>query len=415
MFDRWYETRFRWLPLFAALIAAFAWLQWVPNEPVSDQDIYHRTAISVAQGKGLLDDSGNPTAYWAPGYTFYLAFFYYFFGASPYVGFWANGLSYLFLIAGVYVFARQLYSESLGCMAATLTAWYPTFIFYITILASEVFFSSLLIWSLVSCWSAAAKPSKNWLFAFASGLLFGAAILARPQAILLPVIFFYASWIKGRRWIWTFGHFGIITLACLLVLVPWGLRNKRELGEFVLVSANFGANLWMGNHPNATGQYTDINSILKKENLENLPLATRDQTLKNLALQYIWTHPGKFAVLTLKRLYWTMRSESIGVAWNAKGIEKAFGHQWLIPLKVIANGAYYILLLGVLVTLYRLITLRAMCLQDYLLLCLMLLLSLPFLIFQGQDRFHLPLIPYLIILASRSYISPIALSLPIRS
>jgi 4-amino-4-deoxy-L-arabinose transferase-like glycosyltransferase len=409
MRERLYSSRFRWLLLVIAVLINLAWLSFIPNTPISDQAIYHRTAAFISSGYGVIDDSGHPTAYWAPGYMFYLASFYTLFGQSYFVGFCANFLSYLALIYGIYIFAKQLYSEATGWCAALIAAWYPTFIFYTTILASEIFFSALLIWGLIFAYHCLAKKKWPYISAILSGLLFGAAIYVRPQAMVVPFLVFFIGWIHQRSFLSTLFFTCLIFLSGFLILLPWGLRNQQKLGEFVFVSANLGVNLWIGNHPHATGKYMPLSDIVSKD-IEYAPLVERNKILMHKSLDFIWHHPVDFIKLSVKRLYLTMRSESIGVIWNMPGIEATLGKKWIMPLKILVNLCYYLLIIAFLCSLYRIDCMRDFRSQDALLLAVMFLLSLPFLFVQAQDRFHVPLIPYLIILAVRPNSQKIKLS-----
>lgn len=399
---KFYHSHFRWIPLIGAFIVTCLWLTFIHNLPVSDQDIYHRTAISVAEGKGLLDDSGRPTAYWAPGYTFYIALFYKLFGPHLQVAFWANALSYLMFVIGVYVFAKELYSKEIAWLAATLCAWYPSFIFYSTILASEIFFLALLLWGLYFCCRCINSSSRAFIFAILGGILFGVAILTRPQALVIPAIILVIGFVYKKNMAWLVLQLFLLLLGSALVLIPWAIRNKEQLGEYLLVSANLGVNLRMGNHPGASGKYEysdDIDEILKRN---DLTLTEKDAILKHNALQFIYNNPGSFLWLTVKRVYWTMRSESLAVVWNIAGIEASLGKKWILPLKILSNAAYYLLLVGVIWGVWISFKQSLFLRQDLILATLLFLLSLPFLIFHGQDRFHLPLIPFLIIFVCKT-------------
>jgi len=395
----------RWILLLVAVSITAVWVFSIPNEPMSDQGIYHISASRLADGLGYIDDSGNPTSYWAPGYIFYLAIFYLFFEPTLQVAFIANFIAYLALVAGVYKFASLAYSKRVGWMAAILTAFYPSLILYSTVIASEMLFSAFLVWTLVFIWLSFNKTHDKWGWFFLSGLSLGLTALIRPQALIFPVIVFAIGSARHAR-VWSsLWRFIGISLLTLLTCIPWGLRNQALLGEFVLVSANSGANLWIGNHEGSTGAYTSIDQILEDDNIRKLTLPERDKVLMKKALHYIYEHPGNFAWLAVKRSFITMRNESIAVVWNESGIRKRLGDNAIILLKLLTNISYFILLGVCLFYLYHHLRKWQFHSSDVIIFTTWFLLALPFLLFMGQDRFHLPLIPYMIIFAAKSYLT----------
>jgi hypothetical protein len=57
-----------------------AWIALCPNEPTSDQHIYHFSATKLSEGLGYIDQDGNPANFWPVGYPALLGFFYWAFG-----------------------------------------------------------------------------------------------------------------------------------------------------------------------------------------------------------------------------------------------------------------------------------------------------------------------------------------------
>jgi len=395
----------RWLGIALALAVAAAWIAFIPNEPFSDQGIYNHRAVALAEGRGYIDDSGDPTAYWAPGYAFYLAFFYLLFAAEPQTAFIANLIAYLLLIAGLYRLGSLAYSPRTGLLAATLAALYPSFIFYNTVIASEILFSALAAWAMALCWEGFDREGKKRVpLLVLGGLLLGAAALVRPVALILPLALFAIGSARRAPFYASLWRFLLVSLLMIGACLPWGMRNQKELGSFVLVSANSGANLWIGNHKGAGGGYTHLDPILDREKLREMPLVERDRFLREKALKFIQKNPGEFFRLMGNRIAITFKSESIAAVWNKIGLEKRFGANGVFYFKILANLAYFTLLLFFLFYLYHSFKKRQFHRSDRFLFTMLFLLSLPFLIFIGQDRFHLPLIPYLMLFVSKSFL-----------
>jgi len=377
------------LTIFGCLIA-FTWAISIPNLPFSDPQIYHQSATSLATGKGY------PYSSWAPGYAFYISGFYFLFIPDPKAAFIANFLAYVALVIGVYLLGKLLYSVHTARWAAALTALYPGWIFYTTILASELFFSALLVWSFWSIGQGFKKEnSKAW--AILGGMLLGIAVLTRPQALIIPLALLLLIPVTHASIKRSVGTLCIVIISMIIVILPWTIRNYKVIGEPTIVSNNFGWNLWIGNHEGATGRYVDKDNVVEKEHLENLSNSEQDTALKEIAVQYIRQHPWQFMKLVVKRVYYTLRSESIGVTWNEPGIEERLGRQWIFPLKILENLGWYAILISFGVCLFFASWRES---SNALLLWTMILLSIPFILFQAQDRFHLPLVPFMVMYIS---------------
>ena len=379
--------------LLAALYAA--WIALVPNEPISDQKIYYDQAVRVAEGHGYVDDSGEPTAYWAPGYSFYLAGAFRILGESYRSAFVANLATAGALALGVYALGKKLYGDRTAATAALLTAAYPSIVFYTTVIASEILFSALIVWSFYLV--ARSETERRWLpWAAAAGVALGAASFTRPQAMILGLALL--AW--PGPWRNRAVRALVVSGFLFLTLVPWGLRNARELGGFVWVSRNAGHNLWIGNHPEATGGYEDFDRITRGFHLASEGLVARDAHLQRLAQEYIRSHPLEYLVLCAKRIGITFRSESGGVAWNLVGLTHRFGPSSLVYFKTITNTVYLGLCAFVVYALLRRRAARDGVPADTFLFAVLLLLALPSVLILGASRFHLPMVPFAILFAA---------------
>ena len=108
---------------------------------------------------------------------------------------------------------------------------------------------------------ARADWGSNWLVAFAAGAAAGAATLAKPSFAVLSR---RTRLLAGRvRWPDDRPSFKdafwsglLILIGIVLVMSPWWIRNARTYGRFVPTSVWFGASLYDGLNPNATGAAT---------------------------------------------------------------------------------------------------------------------------------------------------------------
>ncbi len=93
------------------------------------------------------------------------------------------------------------------------------------------------------------KPNLlHWL---GMGAYCGLTALINPA--LLPATFSIFAWsaYKTRNTSWLTPVLGL--LIALIVFSPWPLRNARTFHAFVPTRSNIGSELWIGNHPGASG------------------------------------------------------------------------------------------------------------------------------------------------------------------
>ena len=171
---------------------------------------------------------------------------------------------------------------------------------------------------------AMERPGRKiWI---ALGLLFGVQILVRPD-ILMGIVFFgiwLAVYSKNRkeRKEKIIGYCIAIGISLLMVL-PWTIRNYNAFGAFVLVSANSGFNFYMGNNPQATGEFQQgpatsesaaIDSARATYFKEHPSHVERDSYLFSVGKQWIIAHPLDALKLWLKKFYfhWWQRDSAGG-------------------------------------------------------------------------------------------------------
>src|SRR5208283_1543081 len=111
-----------------------------------------------------------------------------------------------------------------------------------------------------------------------------------------------------------------------MTIMPWLVRNYEVFGGFVFLRDNFGNELRIGNNPLAEGQYVlayhpSNNAILyAKYKRLGEPAFCSEQG--RLAREWIAQHPGRFVVISLRRVYFF---------WN--GIPRLSRIQWLAETK----------------------------------------------------------------------------------
>lgn len=312
----------RWWLVAALLVGALVrllWLATVDSQPVTDFDWYFNRATELAQGLGYQVD-GKATAYWPVGYPAFLAIFFKVFGPSVAVGKALNFLLTLAAIPLAYALAGRLFrNRAVAAGTAMLLAIHPAFVAYSGILASEPLFTALTLGGTLALLQARDDRRRLVL----GGLLFGLAVLVRPQAALIPVLVLAATWRWDDSSFRTF-HLGRATgwayLALILTISPWLVRNAVVFESFVFVSTNGGDNILIGNHEGATGRYKnpDACGLVRPPGLDEIE---REKLARSAGLAYIRKHPLRTLRTWPAKLGFTFLS-STDVAYWAFQTEK---------------------------------------------------------------------------------------------
>ena len=385
----------RWLigAIMLGCLLRVVWALLVPMEPVSDSNAYHVFAQNIANHATYGWEPGQPTAYWAVGYSAIVAFFYWLFGVgfAPVIAFnIAVSVAVIFLVGAL---ARAWFGDKAGLLAGAVIALWPSMILQTTVMSSEVLFIGLVVAALL----VHAKAGKSFLAWIFLGLVLGLACYVRPVALLVPIVLAMSEigW-KRARIVPTVLGCGSAIAIILLLLSPWTYRNYTVFGTPVLVSTNFAANFWMGNNPDTTGAYQPLPPWV-----EGMGEIERADKLKEVSYGYIAEEPGAFVARTIVKLFKLHMGETIFVHWNVHGIDRALGSWAHLPLKAVASGYWYLVLLAGLAGLalfvarrdwYRQIFHPAVLMWAY-------FAAIHAVIVVG-DRYHFPNIPFIVTLAT---------------
>lgn len=379
--DRAFRRRLIAIVAFALVLRA-AWALAVPVRPVSDSAAYDAFARSLAEGRGYGWSAGDPSAYWPPGTSALYGGLYAVFGTSS-----VPIVLFNLLLGGAIVLmsalaARRWFGDAAGLAAGAATAVWPSLVAFTTVLASELPFIALLLLG-VLLWER-----RTTISAVAPGLVFAAAAFVRPQALLVPAVLAMGDLLRREPARAVLARGALTGAVMLAALLPWSLRNQRELGAFVLISTNGGANLWMGNHPGTTGAYAPLPAWTK-----GMDEVSRERALREQAVAYVKAEPAAFVARTLKKLVALHDRETIGAAWNP-GLRERFGPAVEKGFKVAATVFWWAALASGLAggfVLLRRDGLRAW--MGHPAVALWAYLALTHAVIVVQDRYHFPSIP----------------------
>ena len=286
-------------------------IRWVPREYVVPHTRWEMEAIAVSlTERGTFADPyaipTGPTAHVPPIYPVILSLIYRVFGltfAAGFVAWMLGAVSYAMTFALLPWFAGRVgMSKEAGVLGGLAGALLPHWLAQAEALTALVL--CLLLLAFLRRWTSGHTSA---LASLLLGLAWGAAFHLKPA--LLPVLLgcmaFELWWMKDRRrWHWALA----LALGVVVACVPWAWRNYTTFHHFVFVRSNFGLELRVGNHPNATADI-DVNAqrgtFLHPRTSESEALQVRMlgeigymQQERREALTWIREHPGEFLALT---------------------------------------------------------------------------------------------------------------------
>ncbi len=216
--------------------------------PAIDSETYHKMAMKIAAG-----DLVGRTAFWqAPLYPYFLGLIYSVFGvnilAAKIIQMLMGALNcYLIFAVAVRVFNRKT-----AWLAYAVVVLYGPFIFFSVELMAPVLLNLILLSTLLVLLSYGNRPRATK--ALASGALLGLAQIGHGLTIaFLPMAIGWLVLVHRRKMQGlsiSAKAAGYMLLGFLPLIMLTAVRNYAVDREVVLVSANFGANFYLGNHPN---------------------------------------------------------------------------------------------------------------------------------------------------------------------
>lgn len=185
-------------------------------------------------------------------------------------------------------------------------------------------FAALILvqgWLVLESSRGSARPYRAEA---ALAALAGVGALFSPA--IFPTLFLSLAVVAWRRR--RLGDVRVTVLLCAGILaaalLPWGLRNERVMGRFMLTRSNFGLELDVGNAPGATGlSGSGAEAALHPHDWA--PAARQVQAVGEVAYMdavggraraWIAANPARFAWLTLRRFAFSFLPPPAMVGWT---------------------------------------------------------------------------------------------------
>ena len=282
------------------------------------QEIGRIGRMLVERGEFAVE-AGKPTAKFPPIYPPIVALVFSIFGVYS-----TPSALVLFFLQSVFAglaavcllnLGTRFLSRTVGLLAGFGWALYPSSLFEST---AQVWYSELSILLLLAIiLFATTLTSQRLQFRMAilgglSGVLLLTDSSMLSYAVIIPVWVLVSRRIPWKAWAWPLAAW---SLAAVVVVSPWALRNWRMFDSPNVLKSNFGLELFFGNNPFSSGGTLDserrqaLTAVLSptefarmQDGMEQLYYAH----LRQEAIAWIQGHPLAFLRLTAIRIwnYW---------------------------------------------------------------------------------------------------------------
>jgi len=282
------------------------------NEPA-------RIAWALVTGHGFSSPWPNtplvPTAQQPPGYPLLVAGIFKIFGAYTVSAIWA-ALSLNAVFAAITaVVILQLGRRNFGTLVGVLASWVWACWLYeaaVSVRLWENALSALILSVSLLILPTVAESTRvsRWLL---FGLLASAAALINTSLLILFPVFWTWLWLTSRAHAGVRSRLMLSSVAvCVLLVIPWTIRNYAAFHRLIPVRDNFGLEFWLGNHEGAPNGLQKDFPLLDPSEYNRLGEIKFMQAKEQIGFQFARQHPGYFLRLCLMRihLFWTEPRES---------------------------------------------------------------------------------------------------------
>jgi len=384
------------LPAFLFLLALavrVAWILAVPSRPVGDFAMYLESARHLLE-HGSFDDH----FVYMPGYVLMAAAVQWLGG-----GWLAVKLTVAALAASgapiVYGITQRLWGTTTdrrsAALAGVLYALWPGGVAVSSVTGTDVP-SSIMIaagaYALVQ--ARADAPHKA---SIAAGVLFGLASWIRAVALPLIPLGGLFLWARTRSLKRATQATALATVAAIVVLSPWAVRNRVRYGEWFASDSHGGLTALVGAYPNSDGQYTralnrTYETVTGRQWLAE-PHRQADKAAYVEARRWSRFEPSFALGLAMARvdkllsnerslLYWPLYRVSV-----LKDPQRAFFERWRTEIELATDAVWWLLLWGCLTAIPISLFLRKP--ETLGLLPLQIALTAVYVLYFAESRYHL--------------------------
>jgi 4-amino-4-deoxy-L-arabinose transferase-like glycosyltransferase len=230
-----------------------------------------------------------------------------------------NGLFSALTCIPIYFMTRRAFGRSPALWAGWIWALFPYAIYFSVGYMWGHSLDALMVALVLWC-TLAIEDETNTLRWMAYGVLWGVAALIIPVILsCLPFLWGWLIWRRRRSGMEWGRRQAAASLALLLTVSPWFVRNYRTFGRFVPFRNQFGLVLWDGNTGDTSDLYPDwtnpAHNDTEMEKYRTLGELAFMREKRREAIAFIRHYPGLFLWLTAKRIiftwtgFWSLRPD----------------------------------------------------------------------------------------------------------
>jgi len=378
-----------------ALIARIVFILTLGTKVTLKNDAagYDSIAVNLVEHSQYAFEKGVPTVRRSPVYPLFLAGVYSVFGHSlPAVRIIQALISALTCVL-VYLIALKIFNEKTALLAAAITGIYPFFIYYTVFHITETLFTFLLVlWVYYMVLCSENAGTKNCL---AAGAAAGLASLCRPTAYpliaLFLLFFFFEQNKKPIKSIF------VMLIAAAVLIIPWGMRNKRVFDSFCITHIGGMGNLFASLLvAKKTSEGLTVSETFKEESWlkgDSLHESSRGYYYLNEFKKLVTDNPIIFVKNAVRKFCRMWRPypilSKINVAWLPSNFVILAGFLFYDVIILLAFAGLY----------YHKFTIKSV----YLLLPV-ISFSFVHMVFSSTPRFRRPVMPFVIILSAVGFL-----------
>lgn len=382
---------------------------------------YNILGENIIQHGYYTPNGGEPGLRRSPCYPLYLAGVYKFFGVKPAIALFLQIIISGFIPIFIYMNANLLFSRNVAKIASVVSIFEPVSIIYVNIFLSETLFVVFLLLSTYFLFKSLKHKSTTAFIL--SGITAGIATYLRPVMLYIPFVYAFiyivVSWLPFKdRLKYAIG----ILIITVIIVLPWIARNYIVDGYKGFCSIQ-DINLY---YYRAAGVVSDMEHVPLKEIQDRFKsaipagfsLANEYQFMRDKAVKIITHHvftylkvmlkgsvnmllsPERYAVFKLAGI----KPRLLGVMWQGHSVHEAIRLLLSDPF-IVSSVVIYQLLFTVIVGLCVLIGIVIITGEGFIKEFLILFFIIAYFIVisagpEAEPRFRLPVLPYLIIIAS---------------
>ncbi|MEE9554218.1 MAG: glycosyltransferase family 39 protein [candidate division Zixibacteria bacterium] len=375
------------------------------DTPTIDPLYHDLWAKQIAAGDLL----GSGPFFRAPFYAYFLGLIYAIAGPSLAISKIIQHLLGSLSCALIFLFTDRYFNRKTAVLSGLLCAFYWVFIYFEDELLLDsllVLFSILLIWSIIRVME---RPTYKRFFL--TGLILGIATITRPNyAVFIPLLLIWLLFYFPKQYRATLLKYSALLAGCFLMILPVTIRNIAVGDDFVVIASQGGINFYIGNNGYADGrsaiipefgaswQYADCEYRAKKESGrlgDTLKPSEVSSFYYKKAIKFITGSPFAWLGLMLRKLNYFWNGYEVSNNQNLY-----FFRQFASITKFLPSLFFIISPFSI----YGLLLLFKKEKKYHVVGYFVIIYMLTVIAFFVNSRFRLPVLPFLIILASYAII-----------